>query len=208
MEKIKYTTTLEDCRDYVKFQYKIPRIKKFKLKQFKPLLYMALVILLIIFIFMLANTIPLINAIAEQNSMTTFQVLKSEYFLSALSYAIGQFLFLSMPLVIMWYVIFLLALGFSKHDFFHVESNIVYSLLKGQDLDTEITPQDDGLLCVGKSTTTLYKWDKIIDVYDTGKSFLVFVGDYAALVIPFRAFETEEERKIFFNYLNEKLRNK
>ena len=36
MEKISYVLTQEDCRDYVKAQYKIPRIKKFIMKSYIP----------------------------------------------------------------------------------------------------------------------------------------------------------------------------
>ena len=34
MDKINYTVTLDDCRDYVKYQLKIPRVRKFIMKAF------------------------------------------------------------------------------------------------------------------------------------------------------------------------------
>lgn len=208
MEKFNYTLTLEDCRDYVKFQQKIPRVKKFLMKQFRPFVYICVGLLLLGLIFEIINVCISLNLIANEYSLTFFETVKSQFFVPALGSAFERYFNFIVPLIIIWFVLYHFAWSISKYDLFHAESNKVYSLLKGQDLDITITPQDDGLLCSGPNTTTLYKWQKIIDVYDTGKSFLVYVGDYAALVIPKRAFETPEESAIFFKYLNDKLSQK
>ena len=208
MEKINYTLNLEDCRDYVKYQRKIPRIRKFIMKQFRPFLYICLGLILFSFLFEIINIVMSLNSVAAEYSMSFIGVVKSYFFWPMVSAAFEHFWEFNIPVILIWLVVFWIAWTISKYDLFHAESSRVYDVLKGQDLDITITPQDDGLLCSGKLTTTLYKWQKIIDVYDTNKSFLVFVGDYAALVIPKRAFETPEEEKIFFNYLNEKLDQK
>ena len=46
MEKISYTLTQEDCKDYVKFQYKLPRIKKFIMKTYIPFWVIGLLFVL------------------------------------------------------------------------------------------------------------------------------------------------------------------
>lgn len=208
MEKFSYTLTLEDCRDYVKFQEKIPRVKKFLTKQFRPFVYICIGFLLLGLIFEIIRVCISLNWVANEYSMTFFEAVKSQFFLPTLGGAFDSFLNFGLPLIIIWFVLYHFARSISKYDLFHAESNKVYSLLKGQDLDITITPQDDGLLCSGKHTKTFYDWQKIIDVYDTCKSFLVYVGDYAALVIPKRAFETPEESAMFFKYLNDKLNQK
>lgn len=208
MEKFSYTLTLEDCRDYVKFQQKIPRVKKFLMKQFRPFIYLCAIIILFSLLIEIINVVMSLNSVAAEYSMTFLGVIKSYFFLPIVGNAFEHFLAFNLPVLLIWIVIFFIARIISKYDLFHAESGRVYALLKGQDLDITITPQDDGLLCSGPNTTTLYKWQKIIDVYDTGKSFLVYVGDYAALVIPKRAFETPEESAMFFKYLNDKLNQK
>ena len=47
MDKISYTIEPADCRDYVKFQFKIPRLKKFILKSYTPFWVTGLIIALI-----------------------------------------------------------------------------------------------------------------------------------------------------------------
>lgn len=208
MESIKYILTLDDCRDYVKFQRKIPRIRKFLFKQFRPMLFICLGVVLIALLLFGWQILSAMNAISAEYSMTLAGVVKSDFFIPLLTYSLDEFMTLFIPIMILWGIIFLLAGSISKYDLFHAESQKVFNLMKGQDLDIEVIPEADGLFCRGEHSKTVYYWQKIKDIYDTNKSFLVFVGDYSALVIPKRAFPTEEKAQEFFNFVNNNLNQK
>ena len=115
---------------------------------------------------------------------------------------------MNLPIFVTWAVIFLVAWIISKNDLFHAESSKVFNGLKNQSLDIEITPQDDGLYCSGKNISALYKWKDIIDIYDTKKSYLAYVAESSAIIIPKRAFPMEEESESFYNYVSNNLNRK
>lgn len=208
MEKITYNLTLDDCRDYVKFQRKIPRIKKRLSMQFRSLFYLCIAVLVLGIIFELVNFGINLNAYAAENSVSMESLLGSENFNSMLGYSFDHFLTIALPVILLWLVIYLIAAGISKYDLFHAESSKVFDLMKSKDLDVELNIEEDGLFAKGRHTKCFTEWSKIVDIYDTGKSILVFVSDYSAIIVPKRAFELPEEAVMFFNTLKQHLDKK
>ena len=208
MDKIKYTLTLEDCRDYVKFQRKIPRLRKFIFKQFRPLLILLILIILFGIGMEINFFFKAFHYVGGQYSMTFAELMKTDFANLLLEGVAEHFWSINLPILILWAIIFFIAWYISKNDIFHAESNKIYTGLKNQSLDIEVNPQDEGLLCSNKNTSVLYKWHDIIDVYDTGNSFLVYVAESSALIIPKRAFSSQEEYNAFCNYVNNKLHRK
>ena len=87
-------------------------------------------------------------------------------------------------------------------------SKKVYNLLKGQSLDMNIEVRDDGLYTNNTKNEGIFLWDGIIDIYDTSKTFLVFIGDYTAILIPKRAFSNENKANEFFSFVSNKIAKK
>lgn len=208
MDKIKYTLTLDDCRDYVKYQRKIPRLKKFVFRQFKPLFILFFIIVAFSIVMEIPFVFKAFNYVAAEYSMTFSELLKSDFSSLLLDGIADHFWNFNLPIFIIWAVIFVVAWFISRNDLFHAESTKVYNIFKNQSLDIEITPQEDGLYCSGRNLSALYKWKDIIDIYDTKKSYLAYVGESSALIIPKRAFPIEEESESFYNYVNNKLHRK
>lgn len=208
MDKIKYTLTLDDCRDYVKYQRKIPRLRKFVFRQFRPLFILFVVILIFSVIMEIPFMLKAFNYVGTEYSMTFSELLKSDFSSLLFDGIADHFWNFNLPIFITWAVIFVVAWFISRNDLFHAESSKVYNNLKNQSLDIEITPQSDGLYCSSKNLSALYKWKDIIDIYDTKKSYLAYVGESSALIIPKRAFPIAEESESFYNYVNNKLHRK
>lgn len=208
MENIKYTLTLDDCRDYVKFQRNIPRIRKRLAKQFRPLFYLCIAVLVLGLFFELVNFLIGLNAFAAETFVSVKSLIGSENFMSMLGYSFDHFLTIALPVVLLWLVIYFVAASISKYDLFHAESSKVFELLKSKDLEIELNIEDDGLFALGKHTKCFTEWAKIVDIYDTGKSILVFVSDYSAIIVPKRAFALPEDAAAFFNNIKQHLDEK
>lgn len=208
MEKIKYTLTLEDCRDYVKYQRKIPRLKKYVFKQFMPLIILFVLIILFSLAMEISFFFKAFHYVSGEYAMSFSELLKTDFSALLLEGIADHFWNMNLPILLIWAVIFGTAWFISKNDIFHAESSKIYKGLKNQSLDIEITPQEDGLYCKGKNVSALYKWKDILDIYDTKKSYLAYVGECSALIIPKRAFPQQEESESFYNYVNDKLNSK
>lgn len=208
MDKMKYTLTLDDCRDYVKFQRTIPRLKKYAFKQFKPLIIIFILLVLFSIIMEFSFFLKAFEYVGGQYSMSFSELLKSDFSGLLLEGITDHFWHMNLPVFIIWAVIFFTAWFISKNDLFHAESSKIYNGLKKQALDIEVSLQDDGLLCSGNDMSFVYKWADIIDFYDTQKSFLVYVAETSALIIPKRAFKTPAEAQEFFNTVKGRLNKK
>ncbi|HIS35513.1 TPA: YcxB family protein [Candidatus Scatousia excrementigallinarum] len=208
MEKIKYTLTLDDCRDYVKYQRKIPRLKKYVFKQFMPLIILFVLIILFSLAMEISFFFKAFHYVSGEYAMSFSELLKTDFSALLLEGIADHFWNMNLPILLIWAVIFCTAWFISKNDIFHAESSKIYKGLKNQSLDIEITPQEDGLYCKGKNVSALYKWKDILDIYDTKKSYLAYVGESSALIIPKRAFPQQEESESFYNYVNDKLNSK
>lgn len=207
MEKVNYTITLDDCSDYVKYQLKIKRIRKFVMKSFIPFWIIGLILAIVTALPFILDFLGFFKYVMSENDLSFIQALiYKDTLLGVWSYfwtVLGSI----MPLVIIWVVIFGIALTMYRFDPFHALSKKVYKMLQGGALDAELEVKDDGIYAEGKGQSSVMKWDGLIDIYDTGKTFLVFVSDYRAVIVPKRAFKTEETAQEFFNFVNEKLEN-
>lgn len=190
MEKVNYTITLDDCSDYVKYQLKIKRIRTFVMKSFIPFWIIGL-------IFAIITLLPLFSIPPFPDVTIINNIL---YYLSSACIMLW-------PIIGIWLVIFGIALGIYLLDPFHALSKRVYKMLQGGALDIELEVKEDGLYAEGKGVSSVLKWDGIIDIYDTGKTFLVFVSDYRAVIIPKRAFGTDNNAQEFLKYTQEKIAN-
>ncbi len=79
-------------------------------------------------------------------------------------------------------------------------------MLEGRALDAEIEVQEGGLSMTGKTASAFMEWSGIVDIHSTQNTFLLFVGDYQAVIVPKRAFETPEKADEFFNFVDEKVK--
>ena len=190
MDKVICTLTLDDCRDYVKYQLKIKRIRKFILKMYIPFWIIGL-------IFFIVNLLPVFS-VKDVPYTDAWNV-----FLFYLEYALS----LVLPIVIIWCLIFAFVISLYFFDPFHCVSKRVYKMLQGGSLEAEIEVKDDGIYAVSKSASSVMNWNGIIDIYDTGKTFLIFISDYRAMLVPKRAFQDERKAQEFFDLVNERLAN-
>lgn len=172
MEKIKYTLTLDDCRDYVKYQRKIPRLKKYVFKQFMPLIILFVLIILFSLAMEISFFFKAFHYVSGEYAMSFSELLKTDFSALLLEGIADHFWNMNLPILLIWAVIFCTAWLISKNDIFHAESSKIYKGLKNQSLDIEITPQEDGLYCKGKNVSALYKWKDILDIYDTKNHIL------------------------------------
>ena len=195
MQTISYKITLEDCHDYVKYQWKIPRIRK-KFMNVYLWVFGIFVLLFVVF-----GIIPGIN-----KYYTYYQFLQTENILTVHNLLI-PLLNPGIAFVIMVVCLFVLIFT-SQFDLFLFTSKKLYTLLEGQSLDMNIEVRDDGLYTNNKKSEGVILWDGIIDIYDTSKTFLVFIGDYVAILIPKRAFSNEKDADEFFNFVSNKIASK
>lgn len=206
MEKISYVLTQEDCRDYVKAQYRIPRIRKFIMKTYVPFWVIGLIFVLFFTFPLFINLFTGVKYLMSEGEMSFFKALTDfqmvEFYRGALSYFIQTVL----PFIFIWLVVFAIAWFNGATDAFSVSSKRVFKMLEGRALDAEIEVQEGGLSMTGKTASTFMEWDGIVDIHSTPNTFLLFVGVYQAVIVPKRAFETPEKADEFFKFVDEKVK--
>lgn len=205
MEPIKYTITLDDCHDFAVYQTKIPRIKKYIIKQAMPVIIVLSAVLLFIIGFGLFDFFRTLADVHMKYSMSYQDIFTSSSFLPFVIDSIKMFFLVNSLFLLFIFIFSILLIGSVKFDWYKSKSKRVYNLLKGSDLDIEIFLNDNGVECRGKNSSACYNWASIVDIHDTGKSFLMFVADYMAVIIPRRAFADENSAMFFFNSVNEHL---
>lgn len=208
MDKINYTITIEDCRDYVKYQRTIPRLKKYRYKIFIPLIIIFALMMIFSLIMETRFFLKAFEYVGGQYSMSFTELLQSDFSSLLFEGVADHFWQMNLPVFGAWAVIFFLAWFISKNDLFHAESSKIYEGLKKQALDIEVSVENEGLKCTGKGSSFVYRWADIIDVYESEKSFLVYVAETSALIVPKRAFSTPEKAKEFYELLNARTRKK
>lgn len=199
MEPIKYTLTLEDCHDFSVYQTKIPRIRKYVINQSMPVMLLLAAVLFFITGYGIFDFFRTLADVHIKYSMSYPDILVSSSFLPFVIDSLKMFFFINFPILLFILFVILFSIAGARYDLFKGNSKRVFTLLKGADLDVEIALNDNGVECKGENSSTCYKWAKIIDIYDTGKTFLMFVSDYMAVIIPRRAFTGEDEAMSFFN---------
>ena len=206
MEKISYVLTQEDCRDYVKFQYKLPRIKKFIMKSYIPFWVIGSVFVVIFLLPLFINLFTGLKYLMSEGGMSFFKALTDfqmvEFYKGALVYFVRTVL----PFIGMWLAMFFITWSIGATDAFSISSKRVFKMLEGRALDAEIEVQEGGLSMTGKAASTFMEWGGIVDIHSTQNTFLLFVGDYQAVIVPKRAFETPEKADEFFNFVDEKVK--
>ncbi len=206
MEKISYTLTCEDCRDYVKYQYKIPRIKKFILKTYIPFWVIGSVLVVLYMLPLFINLFTGVQYLMSEGGMSFFAALTDfqmvEFYKGALQYLVQVVL----PIIGIWLALFAITWSIGATDAFSHSSKRVFKILEGRALDAEVEVQDGGLNMTGKNASTFMSWDGIVDVYSAPSTFLLFVSDYQAVIIPKRAFQTPEKADEFFKFVDEKVK--
>ena len=208
MDKINYTITIEDCRDYVKYQRTIPRLKKYRFKIFIPLIIIFALMMIFSLIMETRFFLKAFEYVGGQYSMSFAELLQSDFSSLLFEGVADHFWHMNLPVFGIWAVIFFIAWFVSKNDIFHAESSKIYEGLKKTSLDIEVAPQADGLSCSGKGTSYVYKWSDMIDIYETEKSFLIYVAETSALIVPKRAFQSPAVAKEFYSLVSSKLRKK
>ena len=208
MDKINYTITIDDCRDYVKYQRTIPRLKKYRFKIFIPLFIIFALMIIFSLIMETRFFLKAFDYVGGQYSMTFAELMQSDFSALLFEGVADHFWHMNLPVFGVWAVIFFLAWIISKNDIFHAESSKIYEGLKKQSLDIEVSVENEGLKCTGKGSSFIYRWSDIIDVYESEKSFLVYVAETSALIVPKRAFNTPEEAKEFYGLLIARTRKK
>ena len=199
MDKINYTVTLDDCRDYVKYQLKIPRVRKFIMKAFLPILIIWIIVAILF-------SFPEILALCKYlHTVYTTQSLTLSNFLSIIFHYTVLILSLCWPFILALVLSYAFFFSLYYFDLFHSQTKRIYKLLEGGDLSVDLEIKDECLCAYGKGLSSTINWNGIIDIYDTGKNFLIFIADYKAVVIPKRAFGNEENAQEFFKFVSSKL---
>lgn len=165
MEKIKYTLTLDDCRDYVKYQRKIPRLKKYVFKQFMPLIILFVLIILFSLAMEISFFFKAFHYVSGEYAMSFSELLKTDFSALLLEGIADHFWNMNLPILLIWAVIFCTAWLISKNDIFHAESSKIYKGLKTSLLILKL------LL---KKTVYIAKV-KMCLLYISGKIFLIFM---------------------------------
>lgn len=206
MGKISYTLTQEDCRDYVKSQYKIPRIKKFIMKAYIPFWIIGSVCFVIFLLPLFINLFTGLKYLMSEGGMSFLKALTDfqmvEFYKSGLMYFVSNIL----PFIFIWLAVFFSSWYLGACDAFSLYSKRVFKLLEGRALEAEIEVQEGGLSMTGKTLSSFIEWSGIVDIHSTPNTFLIFVSDYQAVIVPKRAFETPEKADEFFNFVDEKVK--
>ena len=206
MERFSYTLTLEDCKDYAISQYKIPRLKNFILKMYIPFWIIGLLAVLVFIFPIFLNFFTGLSYLMKEGGMTFFRALVDfqmlEFYKSSLIYFISAVL----PLIVIWLVIFAIGWGFGATDAFSLTSKRIFKMLSGKALDAEVEVQENGLYMEGKGISSFVGWDGIVEIYSATNTFLLFVSDYQAVIIPKRAFKTPELAQEFFELVDSKVK--
>lgn len=189
MEKINYTLTHDDCNNYVKSQYKIPRLKKAINKEhFKTSLGYAVFLIILAFVtfsFIIYN-------ISIHNHLSLLSIIKNNDFIPFLS----KFFITSFLLIILFSSILLIALHVRTYYF---GAKYTYKMLSGMDLNYEISISAENITRTNKNGVSKFNWETIKDIYDTKYNYLIFISDLQAIIIPKRCFENEEQGQDFYN---------
>lgn len=189
MEKINYTLTLEDCNNYVKSQYKIPRLKKAinkaHLKTSLGYAVFLIIVAIVTFSFIIYN-------VSINNHLSLFSVLKNNDLIPFLT----KFFINSFVLIILFTFILLMALHIRTYYF---GAQYAYKMLSGIDLNYEISVSEENITRTNKNGINILIWKTIKDIYDTTYNYLIFVSDLQAIIIPKRCFKNKEQSKEFYN---------
>jgi len=81
----------------------------------------------------------------------------------------------------------------------------MYKVLKGTDMARTITLQEDGIFSENSTSNGLIKWNGILHVARGKNTIFLFIGKRLTVLIPKRAFNSEDELNEFYNIVNEKV---
>lgn len=199
MEKLKYSYTLADLKDYVKYQYKIPRVKKYITKGYFPLLIVDLIALIIVLIPAIMNFISATVYFAKgempPSDFVDFLISWSWYYLP-----------IALIFIIVCIIIFGICWLINSKDLFSLNSKKLYNTFQGRSKDCELELNENGLFFSNSTGNTNIEWKGIIDVHTSEKSIFVFIGDYQSIIIPKRAFNTPEQAQEFIDLVQKKIK--
>ena len=125
MDKINYTITIEDCRDYVKYQRTIPRLKKYRFKIFIPLIIIFVLMLIFSLIMEIRFFLKAFEYVGGQYSMSFAELLQSDFSSLLFEGVADHFWQMNLPVFSIWAVIFFIAWFVSKNDIFHHQFNYI-----------------------------------------------------------------------------------
>lgn len=178
---IKYTLTIGDIKDYTKYQHKIPRVRKFMLKSQMKAYF-------VIFICMLVCFWAFIDG-----GQINWSSLSVPVMLLLLRYFVTSLLIVIAICLITWFI--------SSRDLFGASSRIMLRYLEGRSLNFELKLLDEGIYSANGTSSGVITWNRIVDVYKSEKSIFIFKGRYDAIIVPKRAFNSDEEFNGFFDYI-------
>lgn len=190
MEKLSFTLTKDDIKDYVKYTYKLPRMRNFFKKQdVKVYLFACAVILVFDFLFSILPNLT--------SDINIFSFIPN--YLEYVFWTIGPvFLFMLLFIVALYFI--------SINDCFGLAAKTSFRTLENSSLDLNIELDEEGIKFYNEVKNSHLKWEGIVEVHNTGKSILIFLSNYQASVIPYRAFETPEKAEEFFNLIDSKVK--
>ena len=180
MDKIEYTLTLEDYKDFTKFQLKIPRLRKYILKRaLKPAIIVSVLDLIV-------NVAIMIHD-------------------KSFGFYLIVMLALLLPLAIFLFIVVFKIIIVACCLFCGISAKNMYKMHKGISMEYKTSVTDEKIIVSRKDSATEYNYNGIIDIYDTKKTFLLFIGNYLAILVPHRAFENEEKAQEFFDFVSKKI---
>ncbi len=189
MEKLNFTITKEDIRDYVKYSYKLPRMRKYMKKVWLKAFFTGAIVVMIFCI--------VINGFPPLTSVNL------EFIFAYLTYLVGM---LGIPIITM--VILTVIMYFvSINDCFGQGTKATFRLFNNSSLNRTVEIEEDCLIITSEAISGKIQWSGVVDTYNTGKNILIFVSDYMAHFIPHRAFKDENEVGEFFDFVNNKVQS-
>ncbi len=178
MIKINYTITKDDCKDYAKYLYNVPKIKKMMNKTY-GLMFLTIGICLAVCLF---ASFP-------------------DYSLHSIMKGLPAVIIWALFYILVCSVCFCI----SRYDLFGISAKSIYKSLSGQSLDMKMELREDGLYTENKCGSGLVGWNGILNIFQSDKSIFVYIGDYKAYIVPKRAFENNDV-EIFFSEISKRIK--
>lgn len=113
----------------------------------------------------------------------------------------------TLSVLVIWGALFL-AVGLSQPFILFLQIFVIKSpAVTEQMLPKSYIFDNDGIHIHAGSRSALRRWSEVSAIKEIGKLLLIYTSPKLAYVIPFRYFESSEERRRFLNYIIERLKS-
>lgn len=180
--------SLEDCKKYYKFALTIPEIKKENFKAIK------------FFIIFMAITMPLfygfdffkkVHYVQETYHLTFSEILQipqvTTYLLTLILTVVA---FMLIGSILLFFII--------KYDPFSFRAKQLFKIIKDRSSKKTIYLTENGIRCLSDKADSVFNWEKIYNVYKTQEYIYIFIGKLTGIIVPLRAFNSEEDANSFY----------